>query len=112
LTHDPSIRLRVEGIIRDAMDDDSLRLMLVQLAGYILTLDEGQAKIRASVQVLKLALMHMKGIPETGMHEFMDSLADLESKLAFPSPNAAAVQQLRAIIERLESGRDRAALDS
>jgi hypothetical protein len=94
------------------MDDDSLHLMLVQLAGYILNLDEGQAKIRASVHALKLALMHMKGIPETGMHEFLDSLADLESKLAFPSPNAEAVQKLRAINERLESGRSSATLDS
>jgi hypothetical protein len=92
--------------------DDDLRLMLAKLAEHILALAEEQAKIRASVHVLKLTVMHLKGIPEAQLREFLDSLAAAETQLVLPSPNDQTVQQLRAIIERLESGRNPAKLDS
>jgi hypothetical protein len=92
--------------------DDELRLMLAKLAQYILVLAEEQAKIRASVSVLKLSVMHLKGVPESDLRAFLDSLADAESRLVIQSPNDQTIQQLRAIIERLESGHDPAKLDS
>jgi len=92
--------------------DDELRLMLAKLAQYILALADEQAKIRASIGVLKLSVMHLKGIPESSLHEFLDSLADSESRLIAQSPNDQTSQQLRAIIERLESGRNPGILDS
>lgn len=92
--------------------DEELRLMLAKLAQYILALAEEQSRLRASVQVLKLSVMHLKGVPESDMREFMDSLADAESKLGIRSPNEQTIRRLRAIVERLESGHDPAKLDS
>jgi hypothetical protein len=100
-----------ESIILDAMDDE-LRLMLAKLAQFILALAEEQTKIRASIDVLKFAVMHLKGIPESALREFLDSLADSESRLISQSPNDQTAQQLRAIIARLESGHDPGKLDA
>ena len=100
-----------KSIILVAMDDE-LRLMLAKLAQFILALAEEQTKIRASIDVLKFAVMHLKGIPESALREFLDSLADSESRLISQSPNDQTAQQLRAIIARLESGHDPGKLDA
>jgi hypothetical protein len=71
-----------------------------------------EVKTPRLIDVLKFAVMHLKGIPESALREFLDSLADSESRLIAQSPNDQTAQQLRAIIARLESGHDTGKLDA
>jgi hypothetical protein len=114
--HEPIARIPYSrfdtGIISPSMNDDSLRLILLKLSEHVLAIAEEQLKIRASVSVLKLAVMHLKGVPETHLQEFLDSLAETETRLTQPLLHDEAIQQIRAIVKRLESGHDPTILDS
>lgn len=88
-----------------SMEDAALRLMR-EFAKLMSAMAEDQRKLQASVVALQGMVMDVKGMPPSSYKEIRAMLEPLEAQVLTLLPPTPGLEQVRALIDFLESGHD------